>query len=145
MTATFVAKFSFSTRPTNISAQKIDRSAFKTYKIVIVGFLISEKSQKIQFLRETFLSGVGSIDFTIARLFLAFGYAKIVFNTESLIRKTHSSAQAFISSIIIELINKHKFAKSSSDKSFETFVIHVISIKSAEPTIHVIKLSWKLH
>lgn len=44
---TFTATLGFFTRATDISAQKIDSCALKTYSITIAGIFIQDKSDRI--------------------------------------------------------------------------------------------------
>lgn len=60
----------------------MDRSAFKIYGIVIVGFSIYVKLSKIRFF-ETFLLPYISMNIILKILFLAFSNTKIQFNTNS--------------------------------------------------------------
>lgn len=45
----------FTSRPTNIGAQKTNDSSLKTYSIVLVGFSIQNSLEKMQFFKKTFL------------------------------------------------------------------------------------------
>lgn len=55
MTPAFVTKLGFTTRLTDVGAQKIDGSLLKTYRIVTASFSIWDKLAKLQFFKLTFL------------------------------------------------------------------------------------------
>lgn len=70
----FAAEFSLLIRLTSIVAQKIDRSAVKTYEIVIAGFSIQDTSPKIRFFEKTFWLVNGTSDVSLEISFLAFSH-----------------------------------------------------------------------
>lgn len=70
MIAKFAAELNLITRPTDIKVQKIDDFVLKTYDIVIVEFLISDKLHKIRFFEKTFLLFEISIKIVLRMFFL---------------------------------------------------------------------------
>ena len=115
MTPAISAKLGLSIWPTGIGAQKIDGSALKTYGMVIAGFLIQDKTGKIQFFEKTFLLADTSIEVVLGMPFLALSNADIQFDTESFTWRSYSAAEALPTTRRIELINKHEFAKAALD------------------------------
>lgn len=69
--------------PIDIDAQKIDGFALKTYNIVIVGFSIQDKLDRIWFFKETFLLADTSIKVVLEIPFLTLSNANIQFDTQS--------------------------------------------------------------
>ena len=49
--------------------------------------------------------------------------------------RSYSAAEALPSTSRVELINKREFAKAALDESFETFVMHVVTLE-AEASIY---------
>lgn len=55
MNLNFIQKLSFKIQKTSVEAQKIDGSALKTFGIIIAGFQIKNKVDKLKYFQKTFL------------------------------------------------------------------------------------------
>ena len=60
--------------------------------------------------------------------FLAISNADIQFGGERLTWRSYIAAQALPTARRIELIDKHKFAKTALNENFETFMVHVAAL-----------------
>ena len=76
MTLAYPAKLGFNTRKTDIEAQKINSSTLVTYEMVIIGFLVEDRLEKVWFFEEIFLLANTSIKVILEMLFLT------LFNTD---------------------------------------------------------------
>lgn len=54
MTPAYTAKLGFKVKPINIRAQKIDRTIFQTFEMVLATFQVKDEFKKTQFFQETF-------------------------------------------------------------------------------------------
>ncbi len=79
MTLVYIAKLGLITQKTNLNTQKIDSSVLETNKMVIVGFLIQDRLEKILFFEETFLLANISIEMVLKMFFLTFSNINIRF------------------------------------------------------------------
>ena len=62
--------------------------------------------------------------------FLALSNVDTQFDTESFTWRSYNAAKALPTTKIIELIDKHKFAKTALDENFETFVMYVAALEA---------------
>ncbi len=108
MTSIYIAKLGLITRKTNIGAQKIDGSILETYKMVIAGFLIQDRLEKIWFFKETFLLANTSIEVILGMLFLTFLDINIWFVEKELTWRSYKTVEALLTTKKVELINKKK-------------------------------------
>lgn len=69
MTTFFAFKLGFKLLNTNIRAQKIDGSTFKTFVLVLATFQIENKLEKTQFYKELFLLDDISLQVVLKMLF----------------------------------------------------------------------------
>lgn len=79
ITSTYIAKLGLVIQKTNVGAQKIDGSALKTYGMVIVGFSVQNRLEKVLFFEEVFLLANTSIKVVLRIPFLIFLDADIWF------------------------------------------------------------------
>ena len=68
--------------------------------------------------------------------FLASSNVDIQFYTETFTWRSYSAAEALPTTWLVELIDKHKFAKAVLNKISETFVIHVIALEALKPALY---------
>ena len=66
----YTTKLGFRTRKIDVSVQKIDGSHLRTFKIVIVDYLVKNKFEKIRFFQKTFLSAIIGLEVILEILFL---------------------------------------------------------------------------
>ena len=85
MTLVYALKLGFQVSCTNIKAQKIDGSIFKTFEIVLASFQMEDKLGKAWFFLETFLLADTSIEMMLKMSFLNFRNANMSFSKQKLI------------------------------------------------------------
>lgn len=118
-----------------MDAQKLDVFALKTYKLIIIWFLVLDKISKILFFLETFLFTDTKMEVVLGIFFLALKIDDIIFEIKSLIWKSYSLTDVWPITKHIQLINKHKFAHAALDKDYEIFFVHVADWKILESAI----------
>ena len=79
ITLEYVLKLDLKVCLTNVKAQKIDNSTFKTFKIVLTSFQIENMLQSAKFFQETFLLVDLNIKIVLEIPFLTFNNANIKF------------------------------------------------------------------
>lgn len=84
MTLVYTVNLGLILRFTNVSAQKIDSLALKTYRMAITRFLIQDKLRQNRFLKKTFLLAETNIKVVLEMLFLFFSYGNEYFNPKKL-------------------------------------------------------------
>ena len=52
---TFAKQLGLLIRPTDVGTQKINGTALDTHKIIVAGFLVVDKANRVKFFEETFL------------------------------------------------------------------------------------------
>ncbi len=134
MTPAFAAKLSFITQKTSVGDQKIDGSPLKTYDMASARFLLQNSLGRVQFFKETFLLTDTSIEVVLEMPFLALSNADFQFGAEKLIWRSYTAKEALSTTSQVEFIDKREFAKAALDENFETFVMHVATLKAT--TIH---------
>ena len=68
--------------------------------------------------------------------FLSLSNADFQFSAKEFDRSSYTIAEALPTTQRVELIDKHKFAKTALDENSETFVIHVAALNNLELAIH---------
>lgn len=71
MNSAYVLKLCFIIQKIDVSAQKIDGSVFIIYRMVIVGFSLHDKLDRVWFFEEIFLLANSNIEVVLKRVFLA--------------------------------------------------------------------------
>lgn len=85
LTLAYIAKLSFAIRFINISTQKINGLALKTYKMVIIAFYIQNNfGKKKRFFRKIFLLADTSMEMVLKMLFLSLNNIYIDFKVKKL-------------------------------------------------------------
>ena len=79
MTPTHAAKLRLVTQKTDIGAQKIDGLALVTYGMVLAGFSVQDKLERVQFFEETFLLADTSMEVVLGMRFLTFSNVNMQF------------------------------------------------------------------
>lgn len=80
----FTKKLNLCIKKTKVGIQKIDSSKFETNKIVIISFLIDDKTKRFWFFRKTFLLANFSIDVALGILLFILNNIKINFTNYKL-------------------------------------------------------------
>ena len=76
---TFAEKLGLVVQTTNVSAQKIDGTTLKTYKMMVAAFSITDQANRVRFFEKTFLVANVSPDMILEMLFLILSVANIDF------------------------------------------------------------------
>ena len=77
MTSAYASKLGLRVCRTNIGAQKIDGSTFKTFKMVLANFQVEHKLRRAWFFQKTFLLTDISVEVVLKMLFLTFSNVDI--------------------------------------------------------------------
>ena len=131
MSLVFTWKLGFHIWKTNVGAQKIDSSALKTFKIVIVDLEIEDKVGKSRFFQKTFLVANIKFEIVLEMLFLKISNADIVFSKKTLMWRFYAINKALLISEHVQIIDLKEFIITALDADSEIFVIH-IAIKEQE-------------
>ena len=79
MTPAYASKLSLRVRRTDVRAQKIDGSTFKTFGIVLASFQVEDKLKRARFFQEIFLLADVNIEIVLEMPFLTLSNADIWF------------------------------------------------------------------
>ena len=120
-------KLGFQVYHTDVRAQKIDGSTFKTFEIVLASFQVEDKFERARFFQEIFLLVNISIEVVLDMLFLTFSNTDVRFVEKELIWRSYTTTEALPTTKRVELINKNEFAKVVLDENSETFVVYIVS------------------
>lgn len=85
-TPAYTAKLGFVTQEIDVGTQKIDGPILNTYRMVIAGFLVQNKLEKVWFFEKTFLLTNTNIKLVLGMLFLTFLDVNIWFVEKSLFK-----------------------------------------------------------
>lgn len=128
MTLAYAAKLGLTIWKTNINGQKIDSLSLKTYRMVITGFLVQDRLEKVWFFKKTFLLIDTSMKVILEILFFIFSNVDIWFIKKELIWRSYTTTEALPTIKKVKLIDKKKFATAGIDKNSEIFIIHMIAL-----------------
>ena len=84
MTPAYAEKLGLTTWKTNVGALKIDEFILVTYGMVIAGFSVQNRLEKVWFFEETFMSADTNIEVVLGMLFFTFSNADIRFAKKEL-------------------------------------------------------------
>ena len=104
--------------------------------MLISGFSFQYKMSKIRFFEKIFLTTDTCMEVGLGIYFLTLSNADIPFDTESFTWRSYSTAEALPTARWVELIGKHKFAKTALDENSETFVMHVVALDALKPVVY---------
>ena len=90
---------------------------------------MEDKLGRARFFQETFLLANISAVVVLGMLFLTLSNANVQFVEKELTWRSYTTAKALLTTKRVELIDRKEFAKAALDENFETFVIHVASLK----------------
>ena len=116
MISGYASKLALRARHINVGAQKIDRSTFQTFKMVLANFQVEDKLRRAQFFQETFLLADISIKVVLDMSFLTFSNADIQFAEKELTWRFYTTIKTLLTTKRIEFIDKKKFIKVALDK-----------------------------
>ena len=98
--------------------------------MIIAGFQVEDKLGRARFFQESFLLAETSIKIVIGMLFFTLSNASMQFAEKTLMWRSYTATEALPTTKRLELINKKEFAKIALDEKFETFVLHVVTLKA---------------
>ena len=81
---TFAKELGLPIRPTDVGAQKIDGTMLDTYGIVVIAFLVTDKTNQIIFFEETFLVANVSPQIVLGMSFFTLNSADVDFLDQKL-------------------------------------------------------------
>ena len=82
MNLIYAAKLGLANRKTNVDAQKIYGSTLVAYKMVLIGFSVQDKLERVWFFEKTFFLTNTSIEVVLRMPFLAFSNADVEFTKQ---------------------------------------------------------------
>ena len=123
-----------------MEAQKIDGSYLDIFGIVIVGFSLQNKLEKIWFFQETFLVADTRIKVVLRIPFFTLSNSNRRFAERELVWKTYSGAKALPMTWRVEIIDKKEFALAVLNEENKTFVVHIVAF-SIDSNVHA---SWRV-
>ena len=128
---TFVKQLGLPIKPTDVGAQKIDRTTLDTYGMVVVAISVEDKANQVKFFEETFLVANVSPEVVLGMLFLTLSGADVDFSGRELRWRTYTTEEVLPTTRRVELVGKKEFAAAALDPEHETYVVHVASLSSA--------------
>ena len=137
----FVKQLDFPIRPIDIGAQKIDNTTQNINKMVVVVFSVVDKANQVRFFKETFLFANVSPSVVFEMLFFVISSANVDFSGRELCWRTYTIKKALLTTRRIELVGKNEFTTTVLDPEYETYVVHVISLKSTALDVHPFRRS----
>lgn len=75
----YAAKLGLRVCPTNVGAQKIDRSTFSTHDMVLANYQLEDKQDRLRFFQEAFLVANTAIEVVLGMFFLSLSKIEINF------------------------------------------------------------------
>ena len=130
----FAERLGLVVQTTNIGTQKINGTTFETYGMVVAVFSVTNQANKIKFFKETFLVANISPNVVLGMLFLTLSGADVNFPKRKLWWRSYIIEEVFPTTKRVELVGKKEFAAASFDPGYETFVVHVTSLKNPSST-----------
>ena len=118
----------------NLSTQKIDGITFETYEIVVAAFLIIDQADKVRFFEKIFLVANVSPDEVLGMPFFTLSGADVDFLKKKLWWRSYTIKKALLTTKRVELVRKKEFAAAAFDSGHETFIIHVVFLRSLSST-----------
>ena len=130
----FVKELGLVVQTTNISTQKIDGTTLETYGMVVAAFSVTDQANKVKFFEKTFLIANVSSDMVLRIPFLTLSNVDVNFPKRKLWWRSYTIEKALLTTKQVELVEKKEFAAAALDPGYETFVIHVVFLKSPSNT-----------
>ena len=127
----FAKQLGLPIRPTDVGAQKIDRTMLDTYGMVVATFSVEDKANQVRFFEETFLVANVSPEVVLGMPFLTLSGADVDFSGRELRWRTYTTEEVLPTTRRVELVGKKEFAAAALDPEHETYVVHVASLSFA--------------
>ena len=101
-----------------------------TFGMVIVAFLVTNKTNRVRFFEETFLMANISPEVIFGMPFLTLSGADVDFLSRELRWRTYTTEKALLTTRRVELVDQKEFAAVALDPESEIFIVHVVSLSS---------------
>ena len=98
--------------------------------MVVVAFLIENKTNRVRFFEETFLMANISPEVVFGILFLTLSSVDVDFSGRKLRWRTYTTEEVISITRRVELVDKKEFAAAALNLEHETYVVHVTSLCS---------------
>ena len=126
----FTERLGFVVQTTNIGAQKIDGTTFKTYGMVVAAFSVIDQTNRVRFFEEIFLVANVTPDVVLGMLFLTLNSVDIDFPKKKLQWRLYTIKEALPTTKRVDLVRKKEFAAAALDPGHEIFVLYVAFLES---------------
>ena len=136
MNLTFARKPSLYIRKTNIGAQKIDSSTFKTSKILIVDFQVEDMGGRPRLFQEIFLVVNTKFEVILGMSFLIISNTNVAFSKGLLTWMIYITNKTLPSIEQVQLVNLKEFVIVALDADSKTFIVHVANQEQEEMLVH---------
>ena len=130
----FAEKLGLVVQTINVGAQKIDGTTLETYGMMVMAFSVTDQADKVRFFEEIFLVANVSPDVVLGMLFLTLNGVDIDFLKKKLQWRSYIIKEALPTTKQVELVGKKEFTAAAFDLVHETFVVHVVFLKSCSST-----------
>ena len=125
MSLDYIKRLGLKAWKTNVGAQKIDGSAFKTFGMVISDFQVEDKVGRPRFFQKIFLVADTKFEVILGMPLLKISNANVAFGEKTLTWKSYTINKALLTTEQVQLVNSKKFAIVALDADSETFIVHV--------------------
>ena len=125
MALAYAKQLSLQTQKTYIGTSKIEKLLLETFAMIITGFQVINKLNKIWFFQEIFLLANISIKMVLKISFFIVSNIDVYFNKRKLTWRSYTTSKALPITRQIKLIDKKDFAKRVLNKNIKAFVIHI--------------------
>ena len=122
----FIEEWGLAVWSTNIGAQKIDGTIFKTYEIVVAVFSVIDWADRVRFFEKTFLMANVSPNMVFGIFFFIPNSANINFLKKKLWWRSYIIEKALFTTKRVELVEKKEFTTAALNLEYETFVIYIV-------------------
>ena len=112
-------------RKTHIKAKKIDGSALKTFRIVIVEFQVEDKAKRPRFFQENFLVTNIKFEVILGMFFLKISNADVSFDKKTLTWRIYIINKALPTIERVQIVDPKEFIIAALNIDNETFVVHM--------------------
>ena len=127
---TFVKELGLPIRLIDVGAQKIDGTMLNTFEIVVVAFLVMDKSNQVRFFKKTFLVANVNLEVVLEIFFFILSDTNVNFLGRKLCWRTYTTKKALPTTRCVKLVGKKKFVAIVLNLEYKTYVVHVESVSS---------------
>ena len=117
-------------KPTDVRALKIDSSILDNFGIIVVVFLVTDKTNQIKFFKEIFLVANVSLEVVLGMFFLTLSCTDVDFLDWELRWRTYTIKEALSTTKCIEPVGKKEFVGAMLDSEHKSYIVYVGSVSS---------------